>query len=770
MNRFLKIDPWRIIENSLKPTNYRMAESYFTLGNGRMGLRGGFEEKYMDGIFQGSYVGGIYTAEQIPPESMKNGGSKVITKMLEIPNWSRILIEVNGRKLNLKRVAFEEYKRVLNMKQGDIVRSFIAEMSTGERIKVSIWRMISMVDKELAVIRYSITPLNFSGEITFISCIDGNARDKNDIIAESSWNIIETKNSKGKVFLMVKSKQTPFKLAIGIKNFVTIDDVPYTGYVSKKVAEQACVGERIAVNVEKNSTVSICKYVAVLTSLNHSERRLLANARAAVKRAEEKGVKQLFKEHKSAWEAIWRRSDITLDGDESLLQALRFSIFQLNQAYSGNDTRLNISDVGYTGDKKGGRTSWHSEIFYLPFFLGTAPNNYAFNLLLNRYKQLDGAILNAVDFGCKNGAALFSAETINGDESALDWITVFGALHRNTAIVYAIYRYLDYTGDIGYLEKYGLKMLVATARFWVQRIIFSEERQKYIIQNVIGPNEYETMSNNNWYTNKMVIWSLEYTISCLKKLRIRNFILFHKLLYDLEVDYAEEVGQWQYIVDNFYLPENKELGIAVQQDGYLEKKRELVADIGAADRPLYLKRSWDYVLRSNFVQQADVLLAFYLLPDEFDNESLRRNFDFYEARTVHEAPISYAISSVLAMRLGDLKKSEKMLKRLARANLDNKELSVQDGLDMPSMAATWLTFIEGVGGMRVKNGKLFLNPHIYNDWNSYSFKFNFRKNLLQVMVMKNQILIFNEVGEKIELMIVGKFYSIEKGERLQIDT
>ena len=60
MIRYLKLDPWNIIEDSFDPERNRISESLFSIGNGRMGQRGNFEEQYSGDSLQGNYVGGVY--------------------------------------------------------------------------------------------------------------------------------------------------------------------------------------------------------------------------------------------------------------------------------------------------------------------------------------------------------------------------------------------------------------------------------------------------------------------------------------------------------------------------------------------------------------------------------------------------------------------------------------------------------------------------------------------------------------------------------------
>ena len=495
---------------------------------------------------------------------------------------------------------------------------------------------------------------------------------------------------------------------------------------------------------------------------------LLSHAEKLLKEVAEKGFDRLFKEHKSAWENIWRHSDIVIDGDDAAQQAIRFNIFQLNQTYTGDDARLNIGPKGFTGEKYGGSTYWDTEAYCVPFYLSTASSDVTRNLLVYRHKQLDRAIENGEKLGFTDGAALYPMVTMNGEECHNEWEITFEEIHRNGAIAYAIYRYINYTGDTNYLEEHGLEVLVGIARFWAQRATFSEARKQYVILGVTGPNEYENNVNNNWYTNKLAIWCLKYAMDSLGKVRIRNFNRFQELLVKMKLDYVNETDKWQDIISRMYLGEDKQLGIFLQQDGYMDKEQILAADLDPSIRPLNQHWSWDRILRSCFIKQADVLQGIYFFENEFDMDCIKRNFEFYESRTVHESSLSPCVHAILAARIGDMKKAYEMYLRTSRLDLDDYNKEAHEGLHITSMAGTWMSVVEGFGGLRVKDGMPCFDPHIPSGWKSYSFKIMFRRSVLNVMVKQNSVVISNETAQDIEIMLRGKVYRIGKEAFLEV--
>jgi maltose phosphorylase len=202
------------------------------------------------------------------------------------------------------------------------------------------------------------------------------------------------------------------------------------------------------------------------------------------------GFDALLEEQKKAWAAIWETSDIVIEGDPEAQQGIRFNIFQLNQTYTGEDERLNIGPKGFTGEKYGGVTYWDTEAYCFPFYLSTRDPQVARNLLLYRYRHLPKAIENACKLGFTDGAALYPMVTINGEECHNEWEITFEEIHRNGAMVVAIHRYVQYTGDIRYLADYGLEVMIAIARFWAQRFNWSEEKQQYVMLGVTSTTTF----------------------------------------------------------------------------------------------------------------------------------------------------------------------------------------------------------------------------------------------------------------------------------------
>jgi maltose phosphorylase len=403
-------------------------------------------------------------------------------------------------------------------------------------------------------------------------------------------------------------------------------------------------------------------------------------------------------------------------GDIAAQQGIRFNIFQLSQTYTGKDERLNIGPKGFTGEKYGGSTYWDTEAYCLPFYMCTHGEKVARQLLIYRYKHLPKAIENAAKLGFGNGAALYPMVTMNGEECHNEWEITFEEIHRNGAIAYAIYNYVRYTGDTAYLANFGLEVLIAIARFWAQRVNYSEAKDKYVLLGVTGPNEYENNVNNNWYTNTIACWCLEYAEQAADLVKKHDPEKYVKLVKEIHFNESVEISYWRQIRKNMYFPYDEKHRVFLQQEGYMDKEQVLVKDLELRNRPINQKWSWDRILRSCFIKQADVLQGIYFFEDRYDLDTIRRNFDFYEARTVHESSLSPCVHSVLACTIGNVAKAYELYLRTARLDLDDYNREVREGLHVTSMAGTWISIVEGFGGMRVRDNVICFNPLSPTKW------------------------------------------------------
>jgi len=629
-------------------------------------------------------------------------------------------------------------------------------------------RFCSIADDEAGAIKYTITPLNFSGILTITPFIDGDVINKDSNYDEKFWDEVKKETWPAGGYVQLRTKKTGFEVATGMQ-VIILENGKLVDPKTKPVEKEKYIGAKIELQVNKDKSITIIKYAANLSSLNYEAGGLARNVKETLSRISEKGFEALLAEQAAAWTEKWLRNDIIIEGDAAAQQGIRFNIFQLNQTYTGEDDRLNIGPKGFTGEKYGGSTYWDTEAYCVPFYLSTADQKVTRNLLLYRYKQLDKAIENAKLLGFKDGAALYPMVTMDGTECHNEWEITFEEIHRNGAIAYAIYNYVHYTGDEDYLADCGLEVLIAIARFWAQRVNWSNEKQRYVILGVTGPNEYENNVNNNWYTNKMAAWCMQYATDAAAKVKISGPEQYTTLVNKLSFNEAEETAKFKDIIAKMYFPYNEERRVFLQQDGYMDKEQIPVKDLPLSERPINQKWSWDRILRSCYIKQADVLQGIYFFEDQYDLDTIRRNFDFYESRTVHESSLSPCVHAILAAKLGDEARAYEFYLRTSRLDLDDYNNDTEDGCHITSMAGTWMSVVEGFGGMRVRDGKLSFQPFLPAKWRSFSFHIGFRGTLINIKVSKDGVQIKNLSGNETTVLVYDKEQMVKANDELLVE-
>ncbi|NLU52265.1 MAG: glycoside hydrolase family 65 protein [Clostridiaceae bacterium] len=748
---------WKIIQEGFSKEENRFYESLMSTGNGRMGTRGNHEEDYSGDTLKGTYIAGVYYPDKTRVGWWKNGYPEYFAKVLNAVDFIGIRVIIDGETVDLGKCSFKDYRRELDMKESIVRRSFTFIGKDGSEYSISSERFLSYADPDLAVIKYSVKSLSKDANIVFIPFLNGDVRNEDANYDEKFWDYVKSSAENNISYVTMRTRKTNFTVSAAFTwklEGITEASEPIVDRNGEYV------GVKISTKAEKGTAAVLEKYVAVVSDRYYDTKELEEVAQRKARTAKDTGFSSLFDAHKAKWENIWHMGDVTISGDIPAQQGIRFNIYQLNCTYSGDDPRLNIGPKGFTGEKYGGSTYWDTEAYCLYFYLGTREPEIARNLLVYRHNHLEKAKENSRKLGTRG--ALYPMVTMNGEECHNEWEITFEEIHRNAAISYAIKNYTDYTGDENYLIEKGIDVLVETSRYWVSRVNYNPQKDVMMILGVTGPNEYENNVNNNWYTNLMAKWNLKYTVDTLNYMKDKYPGHYEACVERLGIK-EEEIKEFQHVSDKMYLPEDKELGIFLQQDGYLDKEQKLVSELDPEDLPLNKKWSWDRILRSCFIKQADVLQGLWFLNDQFTLEEKTRNFDFYEPRTVHESSLSPCVYSIIAAEIGRVEKAYELYLRTARLDLDNYNKDTDDGLHITSMAGTWMSIVYGFGGMRIRNRKLSLKPFKPSAWKGYSFRIMFRDRLIKVSVDDNGATLLLEEGEPIDILLFDSTVTLKPG-------
>ncbi|MDR0300454.1 MAG: glycoside hydrolase family 65 protein [Streptococcaceae bacterium] len=736
IKRLMDIDPWLIKSDKLEKDDRRLQESLTSIGNGYMGMRGNFSESYSGDSLQGIYLAGVWYPDRTRVGWWKNGYPEYFGKALNAVNFSKVKIYIDGEEVDLASEDIQNFHTSLDMKKGTFAYGY-----DYKSVRISAERFFSLAQKELAVFAFLFESLDGKEhQLQFESIIDATVFNEGSNYDTRFWNVLSMANHDYGSNMLVQTIPNDF----GVEQFTALMNQSYSGNIQmvEQSQQENEVVDTFTASINPENSVTLERHVIVLTSRDYEDETMMAEtSEKMVSDVSQKSYIQLYDEHVNKWAERWKLSDIQIEGDDEAQQGIRFNLFQLFSTYYGEDERLNIGPKGFTGEKYGGATYWDTEAYAMPLYLALTDEKVPRNLLKYRYNHLEAAKHNARQQGLEG--ALYPMVTFNGIECHNEWEITFEEIHRNGAMAYAIYNYTNYTGDESYLAHEGLEVLVEISRFWASRVHLASNGF-YMIHGVTGPNEYENNINNNWYTNRLAAWVLQYTTEALVK--------FSRP--DLGVD-ALELATWHDIVTKMYYPKDEALGIFVQHDGFMDKELKPVAELNPNNLPLNQNWSWDKILRSPYIKQADVLQGIYFFGNQFSLEEKARNFNFYEPLTVHESSLSPSIHSIIASELGLMEKAVEMYQRTARLDLDNYNNDTDDGLHITSMTGSWLAIVQGFAQMKTWDGKLSFAPRLPENWSSYKFHINYRHRLLEVEVAEN-VTITLQSGPTLDLELYGQ--------------
>lgn len=759
MKRYLKTDEWSIIEDEFHADNLRMSESIFSLGNGRFGQRGNFEEPYSSDTYPGSFVAGIPFLDTTRVAWWKNGFPRFYTRIPNAANWSSIHLRLIDEELDLAQWDVNSFYRRLDMHGGISYRDVTATSPRGNSLKLHVEHLANMAHPDLCLIRYSVTSLNYTGRLSLMPLLEVDLNDRSEQTKEKIWNLLNSGTDNDCAYLWTQTRREDAQICYAM-TYRFYKNNKEDSHNQIRIEKGQQTGFSLGADVKPGDTITVEKYVVIASSLYYERQELVEISMNMARKAKADGWNLLVDDHRKAWQKIWDETDVIIEGDPETQQGIRYNIFQLYQTYRGDDPRLNIAPKGFTGEKYGGNTYWNTELCCVPFFLISSPRKIVENLLMYRYNQLPKAIENARKLGFTGGAALFPQVTSNGEECHNEWEITFEEIHRNNIISYAIDQHASVTGSIDYILQYGLEVMIAISRFWSQRVTFSQPKQQYVILGVTGPDEYQNNVDNNWYTNFSCTRCLASTLHYLEMAAREHPEDYERICRVTHLDYDRETSLWRDIIGRMYLPEDKERGIFIQNDGFMDKELLSADAIPPDQRPINQHWSWDRILRSCYIKQGDVLLGLYLYYFLFDIETVRRNFLFYEPMTVHESSLSPHIHSILAARIGDMEKAHQLFVHATRLDLDDYNNEADQGLHITSMPGSWLAITRGFGGMRVRADHLSFWPAIPSYWKKCSFKINYQRRRIMVETSEKEVTITLLNGPALTLQVYENIYEL----------
>jgi alpha,alpha-trehalose phosphorylase len=735
------IEEWKMVETRFYPRYLPQAETIFSLGNGYLGMRGNFEEG-RPGFQSGTFVNGFYESWPIVYGEEAYGFAKTGQTIVNVPDGKIIKLYVDDEPLFLPTADLLEFERSLDLKAGTLDRRLVWETPAGKRVLVESRRLVSFQHRHLAAISYRVTVLNARAPVIISSqLINMDIRQTEEFDPRKARGFEERPLvSQGsyandqRLVLSFVTRNSKMTLACGAEHQIETE-CPY-------LCQTECSGDigKVVFSVDAlpGEPVHITKYLTYHTSRGAPPRELADRAERTLDRAVRQGFDELVKGQREYLDDFWRRSDVQIEGDPAYLdrpqgefqQAIRWNLFQILQAV-GRAEGVGVPAKGLTGQTYEGHYFWDTEIYVLPFLIYTAPR-IARNLLRFRHSMLDKARDRAREL--KEKGALFPWRTINGEEASAYYAAGTAQYHINADIMYALKKYVDATADTEFLFDEGAEMLVETARMWFDLGFFSPRKgDRFTIHAVTGPDEYTTVVDNNTYTNLMARLNLRYAAATVEGLRSQQPDSYQALRHRTGLQESEP-AEWRRAADHMHIPSDDEMGIHLQDSRFLEREIWDFENTPAENYPLLLHYHPLTIYRHQVIKQADIVLAMFLLGDEFSEDAKRRNFDYYDPLTTGDSSLSACIQSIVAAEIGYMDKAVEYGRYALLMDLADVGQNVKDGCHIASMGGTWMVLVYGFAGMRDYDGHLSFRPRLPDELKALRFPLSIQGRTLDVAV------------------------------------
>jgi alpha,alpha-trehalose phosphorylase len=478
------------------------------------------------------------------------------------------------------------------------------------------------------------------------------------------------------------------------------------------------------------------------------------------------GFEELRAAQRRNLDRFWDRADVTVVDRRSpvrMQQAVRWNIFQLAQA-SWRTEGASIPAKGLTSGAYDGHYFWDTELYVLPFLAYTQPR-IARNILRFRHSMLPKARERAADLALRG--ALFPWRTINGDESSAYYQAGTAQFHINAGIAYAVRQYVDVRGDSGFLEEVGGEILVETARMWEDLGFFGDDG-RFHIHGATGPDEYTTVVNDNAFTNLMARLNLNYAAAVVRQLEAERPDAHRALAFEVGL-HPSEVDAWERAAAAMHVPHDDARGITPQDASFLDREVWDLERTLPDKFPLLLHFHPLVIYRHQVLKQADVVMAMFLLGNEFNPEQKRRNFDYYDPLTTGDSSLSASIQSIVASELGDGRRAARYFDHALLIDLADLTGTASDGVHVASAAGAWMALVFGFGGVRDFDADLTIDPHLPRHVERLAFSLRFHDRQLRVTLTHESERYLIDEGKPLEVTIRGTRHTLVPGTPLTVN-
>jgi alpha,alpha-trehalose phosphorylase len=725
------VDPWRLVERAYSSHDLGTTETLFALGNGYLGMRANPEEG-REAHSHGTYLNGFHETWQIRHAEEAYGFARTGQTIVNVPDAKLLKLYVDDEPLLVPTADLDSYERVLDFRNGVLTREMIWRTPAGKRVRVSSQRMVSFVHRHLAVMTFEITLLDSAAPVVVSSQLlnrqDG--QDEYHVKAAALGEGLDPRQSRkfdhrvleprlqrengNEIVLGYRCANSKMTLACGTRHRIET-----TCQVDVKTDVGADLAKTVfTVRATPGNPIKITKLVSYHSSNGVPAEELADRCSRTLERAEADGAEQLAVDQREWLDEFWMYSDIELRGDDGAQQALRWNLFQLAQA-SARTQEQGIAAKGVTGGGYDGHYFWDTEVYVAPFLAYTMPEA-ARKVVRFRWQMLDAARQRAREMS--QVGALYPWRTISGEEASAYYAAGTAQYHINAAVVLALRRYLEASGDVDFLSHEGAEILVETARLWVDLGFYAQNgARSFHIHGVTGPDEYTTVVNDNFYTNVMARFNLRYAARTVRFLTEWNPDAFEALRRATGLE-LQELDDWDAAADAMFIPFDEELGINPQDSEFLELEPWDWETTPPDNFPLLLNYHPLVIYRHQVLKQADVVLAMFLRSERFPVEQKRRNFDFYDPITTGDSSLSACVQAVVAAEVGYDELALEYFTRALYLDLCDSHGNTADGVHVANAGGVWAGVVNGFAGMVEQGNYVEFTPRLPSTWDGVSFR------------------------------------------------
>jgi len=754
-------DEWLILQDEYDAAENLNYESLFCLTNGYLGTRGSYEEGTVKSL-PCTFVNGVFDKSETFMRELAN-----------LPNWLGIRLYVEKELIGIENCSILEFSRVLDMKHAMLVKRFLLEDKKGRQTLVEGIRFVSRANVHRMAVKLYVTPINYDGIIEVENIVDGsviNFADAPRFKVKHTYLVANERLTENGVYIECATRDN--HLHVGTGAFL---DAEKNGKSVIKTRQFYAFGEQTIefqdFDAEQGVTTEITKYASIYTERDLPKYELHSAVKNEIDAFVERGFEQELAEHFKVYEEMWKEADIQIQGDFDLDRAVRFNIFHLMSTGNEHDDRVNVGAKLLHGEEYGGHAFWDTELFMLPFFAYVFPKT-AKNLESYRYRLLDAARANAAKNGYK-GAQYPWESADDGTEQCPDWtIEPDGTCYRcyvadyehhvTAAVAYGIYDYVKITKDTSFLLKKGGEILMETARFWASRCEYITEKDRYEIRKVTGPDEWHEPVDNNVYTNYLAKWNLRYVIALIQDLKEHHREDYDRIAEKISLT-EKEIEEWNLVQSKIYLPRKEGTQLLEQFEGYFDLQEVTIQEYDKNDwpiRPAELKTM--KTKETQIIKQADVVMLLHLMGEEFDEETTKLNYSYYEKRTLHGSSLSPSIYSIMGLKVGDDTKAYRYLRRAAFIDLINLQKNTREGIHAANAGGVWQTVVFGFAGLSIDaDGILNITPKMPKEWEGVTFRIHYLNSWLEISIdAKNNAAVKVLEGAQTDVKVNGKLMRV----------